>query len=119
MMPVTTRHAKREGEHFTIDVMASSRGMFPGLIGAHDVEAASAMNKTGGATQSPSKTLSVSSCRTSRCHPAPSAVRIATSFCRPLARVSRRFATLAQAISSTSATDPSSTSNARRTLPTT
>ena len=46
-------------------------------------------------------------------------MRIATSFCRPVARVSSRLATLAQAISSTSATDPSSTSSARRTLPTT
>ena len=68
---------------------------------------------------SPSSTLSVSSCRTRRCQPAPSAVRIATSFCRPVARVSSRLATLAQAMSSTSATEPSSTSTARRTSPTT
>ena len=35
-------------------------------------------------------------------------MRTAISFCRPVARVSSRFATLAHAISSTSATDPSS-----------
>ena len=49
-----------------------------------------------------SSTLSVNNWRTRRCHPAPSAVRMATSFWRPVARVSRRLATLAHAISSTS-----------------
>ncbi len=63
--------------------------------------------------------LSVSNCRERRCHPAPNAVRMATSFSRAAARVSRRLATLAQAITKTSATDPSSTSSARRTSPTT
>ena len=54
--------------------------------------------------------LSVSNCRARRCQPAPSAVRMATSFSRPAARASRRLATLAQAINRTSATEPSSTS---------
>ena len=44
---------------------------------------------------------------------------MATSFWRPAARVSSRFATLAQALSSTKTTDPSNTSMARRTSPTT
>ena len=44
---------------------------------------------------------------------------MATSFWRPVARVSRRLATFAQAISSTSVTDPRRTRTARRTLPTT
>ena len=38
---------------------------------------------------------------------APSAARTAISFCRPSARESSRFATLAQAISSTNPTAPS------------
>ena len=49
-----------------------------------------------------------------RCAPrlAPSAMRTAISFCRPTARASSRLATFAQAISSTSATAPSSISSA-------
>lgn len=44
--------------------------------------------------------LSVISCRTMRALPAPTASRIAISFCRITARESNRFATLAQAMSS-------------------
>jgi len=51
-----------------------------------------------------SSTLSVSSCRSSRARRAPSASRTAISRCRPLARASSRPATLAHAISSSSAT---------------
>ena len=61
----------------------------------------------------------MSNCRTSRCQLAPSAVRTATSFCLPVARVSSRLATLAHAMSSTSVTEPITTSTASRTLPTT
>ena len=57
-----------------------------------------------------SATLSVASCRTIRCRVAPSAVRSATSRARAAPRASNRFATFAQAMSSTSATaaDPMS-----------
>ena len=48
---------------------------------------------------------SVSICRTSRCRPAPRVVRIASSRYRPVARISRRFATFAQAIRRTSRTN--------------
>ena len=51
-----------------------------------------------------SNTLSVSSCRTSRHRPAPTASRTLISAPRKAARASSRFATLAHAISSTSAT---------------
>ena len=50
------------------------------------------------------RTLSVSSCRMTCARPAPSAVRTAISRCRPDARASSAFATLAQAMSSTKVT---------------
>ena len=54
--------------------------------------------------------------RIRRARPAPSAARRAISFWRKTARVSRRFATSAQAISSTSATAPSSSISTGRKL---
>ena len=51
-----------------------------------------------------SNTLSVSSCRTRRQRPAPTASRVVISALRKADRASNRFATLAHAISSTSAT---------------
>ena len=62
-----------------------------------------------------SSTLSVSSCRTMRARPAPMATRMAISRRRPMARASSRLATLAQAISSTRLTAPTSTSSEERT----
>ena len=53
---------------------------------------------------SESTTPSVSIWRMSRPRPAPSVVRIASSRYRPVARMRSRFATLAQAISSTTST---------------
>ena len=52
--------------------------------------------------------LSVASCRTRRRPPAPSAARSAISCCRAVDRASSRFATLAQAMSSTNTTAPRS-----------
>ena len=63
--------------------------------------------------------LSVTSWRMRRRRVAPKAERIATSRCREVARASKRFATLAQPISSTKATAPKRTSRAERKLPTT
>ena len=65
---------------------------------------------------SESSTLSVSSCRMMRPRPAPMAARIAISRRRPTARASSRFATLAQAISSTKLTAPTRTRREERTL---
>ncbi len=61
-----------------------------------------------------SSVLSVSSCRTSRPRPAPSAARIASSRSRPSIRASVRLATFAQAISSTSPVMPSRISSSSR-----
>ena len=67
----------------------------------------------------PRTTLSVSSCRTIRFRPAPSATRMPISRARVVARVRNRFAMFTQAISSTVPTDPSRTSSAVFTLPAT
>ena len=99
--------------------IASSRGMLPGLIARTTCSATWAIARPAAPPRTPSSTLSVSSWRTSRFQLAPSAVLTAISFCRLVARVSNRLATLAHAISSTSATEPSTTSTATRTLPTT
>ena len=61
-----------------------------------------------------SSKLSVSSCRMTRPRAAPSATRIAISRRRTAARASSRFATFAQAISSTSPTITISATSARR-----
>ena len=66
----------------------------------------------------PSSRLSVSIWRSSRRRPAPSAARIASSRCLEAARVSSRFATLAQAISRTKHTAPSRMISGRLTSPT-
>ena len=54
-----------------------------------------------------------------RARPAPRAARTAISRWRPSARDRSRFATFAQAMSSTKPTDPASTMSDRRTSPTT
>ena len=61
--------------------------------------------------------LSVSSCRTTRPRPAPSAARSAISRVRPAARASRRFAMLAQPMSHTTPTALISTHNVSWRLP--
>ena len=60
-----------------------------------------------------SSALSTSSWRTMRPRPAPMASRTAISFCRAEARASNRLATLAQAMSSTTATTAMSTWSGR------
>ena len=67
---------------------------------------------------SESTTLSVSSCRTMRRRPAPSADRTASSRMRTVARASSRLATLAQQMRSTKPTTPrNSIDVSRRSLP--
>ena len=61
--------------------------------------------------------LSTSSCRMIRLRSAPRAARTAISRCRSRMRANRRLAMLAQAISSTSATAPSTTLSAVRVSP--
>ena len=64
--------------------------------------------------QTASSALSVSSCRTSRPRPAPSAARIASSRSRPSIRASVRLATFAHAISRTMPVMPSRISSISR-----
>ena len=67
---------------------------------------------------SESSTLSVRSWRSRRPRSPPSAMRTAISRCRPAARASSRLATLAQAMSRTKTTAPSSSIKAGRRSPT-
>ena len=66
---------------------------------------------------SASSKLSVSNWRMIRARRAPRAARSAISFSRVVASESRRFATLAQAMSNTKPTAPSISHSGRRTLP--
>ena len=60
---------------------------------------------------------SVSICAMQPPRPAPSAVRIAISFCRDAVRASSRLERLAQTMSMTMATAPARTQSARRMRP--
>ncbi len=60
----------------------------------------------------------MSSCRTMRPRPLPSAARMASSLCRAVPRASSMLATFAQAMSRTRITAPSSASRTGRTGPT-
>ena len=88
----------------------------PNALTASTAQAASDVPTRAPASES--NILSVTSWRTSRCLPAPNAVRTAISVSRVDARTRSRLATLAHAMSSTKPTPPSITSNAGRTLPT-
>ena len=63
-----------------------------------------------------SRSDSVTSCRATRPRAAPSALRVASSFNRPLARTSERLVTLTAAINTTKSTPPHSNWRAARTL---
>ncbi len=118
-MPVASEMANVNAATVALISISSRRGMLPGFMARTTERLNSAMARPAAPPRIASRILSVSNCRTIRCQPAPRAVRMATSFSRPAARVSSRLATLAQAISSTSVTEPTSTSSARRTSPTT
>ena len=70
-----------------------------------------------GAAAARATTPSVSIWPSRRPRPAPSAVRIAISFCRAAVRASSRFERLAQTISITTPTAPASTRSASRSVP--
>ena len=98
MVNTSTHRSKR---------ICSTRGTVPGGASATNPGTPqSAIKIPAAPPASATKVLSVSNCRTSRQRPAPKAVRTAISCCRPAARASNRFATLAQAMSSTNATAP-------------
>ena len=85
----------------------SSRGTPGGLAATTPVMNHCASTRPAAAAVSASTVLSVSSWRTMRPRPAPSAVRTAISRPRAAPRASSRFATLPHAIRSTSPTAPS------------
>ena len=89
----------------------ASRGVSAGSIAfSHDM-APAANSSPLDPPATPSRTLSVRSCRQTRQRPAPSAARIAISFCRTAERASNRLATFAQAINRTRPTAPSRTNS--------
>ena len=97
---------------------ACRRGRLDGLSCTSASTPQTATSRPSAPPTAASSTLSVSSCRTRRARPAPSARRIAISRWRTDERASSRFATFAQAISSTQPTAASSVSSAGRTSPT-
>ena len=108
------RHAEREQQHAcrrSRSRAAAARSSMPStrMPSRRPVREQQA-RRTPPATAS--STLSVSSCRTMRPRLAPRAARTAISRWRASARESSRFATFAQAISSTNATAPISTTSA-------
>ena len=105
--PGDERHQRREGE----DRAVHAHFVEPGhALGSQPHEEVAAPRRDEQAEAPPAiarSALSVSSWRTSRPRPAPSAARTAISGCRapPFARACR-FATFAQAMSSTNPTAP-------------
>ena len=112
--PVTT--AMPSVNATTVPSIASSftRGRFVGLKATSARTVHHASSSPIAPPTSDNNRLSVSNCRMRSHGRAPSAVRIATSFCRAAARASSRFATLAQAIRRTKPTAPRSTNSAGR-----
>ena len=100
------RDRQREKQHRAINATSESRGSWPAEseTSAFTPPRESTMPVTP--PSSASTRLSVSSCRTMRPRPAPSAVRTAISRLRTVARASSSEATLTQAMSRTNATAP-------------
>ena len=90
------------------------RGTSPGISAPSAWTPHQASSRPRPAPSAASTRLSVSSWRAMRPRPAPSAARTASSRRRPVARTSSRLATFAQAMISTKATAPSSSSSAGR-----
>ena len=97
----------------------SARGTVAGISCRSTRTPAHARPSPTPAPDTASSPLSTSDCRTSARRPAPRAARIEKSRAVRADRASMRFDTLAQAMSSTSPTAPSSTHNVRPTAPTT
>ena len=94
------------------------RGTSPGLKATNAATSTHATPMPPTPPSAPSIKLSVRSCRTIRPRPAPIADRRANSRPRSLAPTNRRFATLAQAISSSRPTAPTSGVSVVEILPT-
>ena len=90
---------------------SSMRGRFAGDNATSPCTSMEASRRPASPATPASTQLSVSSCRTTRARPAPSAARSAISRVRPADRASRRFAILAHAMSHTTPTPLISTHN--------
>ena len=97
---------------------SSSRGMVFGASATRASTPHAASSTPKRPPPSESRTASVKSCRTMRARPLPSAARIANSRSRAAPRARSMLATLAQAMSSTMITAPSSASRTGLTGPT-
>ena len=80
------------------------RPSWPGMLCTSTPDVHALTSRPASAPRIASTKLSARSCRITSLLEAPSARRIAISFCRPRPRATRRFATFAQAMSSTSPT---------------
>ena len=118
MTPVTSDRPAVNASTVPFTPTPCSRGRLAGLSCTSASTPHTATSSPSAPPTAASSTLSVSSCRTRRARPAPSARRIAISRCRTDERASSRFATFAQAMSSTQPTAASSVSSAGRTSPT-
>ena len=116
--PVSTAIATEKASTRPSIATFSRRGkpLGPNATIASTIHAASAPPMIAPASER--RTLSVTSWRTIRPRPAPSAVRTAISVSRPAARTSSRLATLAHAMRSTNVTAPNIVSSVPRTSPT-
>ncbi len=108
--PGEDRNAQRECEHAPIERDSGRTGIDSRNVAGIDGEQRAHASAPSASPIAPpindSSTLSVRSWRMILARAAPSAVRMATSRARTEARASCRFATFAQAISSTNTTAP-------------
>ena len=101
-----------------ISMLTSSMRGIDGAKWMMDLIVTAASSSPKAPPASPSSVFSVRSWRTSRARPAPMAARIASSRRRDADRDSSRFATFADAISSTKPTAPNSAPRVNRTFAT-
>ena len=97
--------------------IVSSRGIAAGMILTRKRNDNDANASPSPPPSSPNTRLSASNWQVTRPRLAPRAIRTAISLRRPLARVNKRFAMLAQTIKSTHPTPPKRTSNGVRRSP--
>ncbi len=112
-MPVAAETASAKSKDTHVDsherAVVSNARQAGGIDRKQRVNAGHAGQKAEHTARGDRSTLSVSNCRMIRPRPAPTAARMAISRLRPVARASRRLATLAHAMSSTKPTAPAST----------
>ena len=115
-MPVKADNPRVNRSTLALIPISPWRGISVGLSASIKSMPQMAMSVPSAPPSNESNMLSVNNCLINRTRPAPSAVRMAISFCREDARANSSVATLAQATSSTKLTAASNTSSAGRTL---